>query len=446
MEKNTNKEVDNNNTEQELENKIPENDEMEQETENKIPESSEQESENKTPEDSEKEQQVSEDNDMEQENIIPEEHSTAQKIVTQTQPKKSSKFVAIGCGLFVLGAALGVGGTLLVQKQPWKDIGSSSELKKDYDLDKCVTLGDYKGITVSLAVSDEDIQSEIDNLIEENTTYEQKKGTVKDGDKIYAKFDGYVNGKKMDDTCGEETIDIGSGDYIEGFDKGFIGAKTGKAFEFKVDVPKDTYGDDSIDGKTVTFKCTVEYICGNEIVPEWNDDFVQSVSEFKTTDEYKADLKKQLEEENESSKQDFAWTQVLDNSKVNEYPVELMKAAKEEVLQGYYDMADMYGMSRDEIFQSWGREDEADFVANDLEGLAQDSVKETLVTEAIAKAEGINYSDDEYQNTVSEEYEYNQDEYDSKEDYEKANRGYLKGLALNNKVQEWIAGKAKFTK
>lgn len=427
MENNTNKEVENNNAEQELETTAIEGTDSEQNLETAIPESDDAKTE-------------ADDTTVEDDDTI--EHKSEKKV----QPKKNSKFVAIGCGLFVLGAAFGVGGTLLVQKQPWKNIGSSSELKKDYDLDKCVTLGDYKGITVSLAVSDEDIQSEIDNLIEENTTYEQKKGTVKDGDKIYAKFDGYVNGKKMDDTCGEETIDIGSGDYIEGFDKGFIGAKTGKAFEFKVDVPKDTYGDDSIDGKTVTFKCTVEYICGNEIVPEWNDDFVQSVSEFKTTNEYKADLKKQLEEENESSKQDFAWTQVLDNAKVNEYPDELIKAAKEEVLQGYYDMADMYGMSRDEIFQSWGREDEADFVANDLEGLAQDSVKETLVTEAIAKAEGINYSDDEYQNTVSEEYEYNQDEYDSKEDYEKANRGYLKGLALNNKVQEWIAGKAKFTK
>lgn len=354
--------------------------------------------------------------------------------------------ILLGCGMFVLGVAIGIGGTLLVQNQPWKNIGSSVP-KRSYDVDKCVKLGDYDGIKVSLAASDEDLQSEIDNLIDENTTYEQiKNRKVKDGDKIYAKFDGYVNNKLLEDASGEEYISIGEDEFVEGFDKAFIGAETGKEITFKISIPEGTYGDDSIDGKEVTFKATVQYICGNEIKPEWNDDFVQSISDFKTTDEYLADLKQQMEQENEEGKQDFAWTQVLEASKVTKYPDDLLEAARDEVLQGYYDMADMYGMSHDEIFQSWGRADEADFVKNDLEELAQDTVKETLVAEAIAKAEGINYSDDEYNEIVSDEYEYNSDSYDSKEDYEKDNREYLQGMALKTKVQEWISKRAKFSK
>lgn len=364
-----------------------------------------------------------------------------------SQPQKSvvaQGKLLLGCGMFVLGVAVGIGGTLFVEKKPWKNIGSSMP-KRDYDVDKCVKLGDYNGIEVSLAATEEDIQTEIDSLIEENTTYEQKKGTVKDGDKIYAKFDGYVNNKLMEDTSGEEYIDIG-GDYIEGFDTAFVGAQTGKEITFKISVPEGTYGDDSIDGKEVTFKATVNYICGKEIKPEWNDDFVQSISEFKTTDEYKADLKTSMEEENEDSREEFAWTEVLEKSEVSEYPEDLLEAAKKEVLQGYYDMADMYGMSHDEIFQTWGRENEADFVKQDLDELAQDSVKETLVAEAIAKAEGINYTDDEYDETVSDEYEYNSDDYDSKEEYEKENKEYLQGLTLKTKVQEWISERAKFSK
>ena len=85
---------------------------------------------------------------------------------------------------------------------------------------------------------------------------------------------------------------------------------------------------------------------------------MQSISDFKTAKEYEADIRTELAKENENNKQDFAWTEVLENAKVKKYPEELLEDAKQEVLQGYYDMADMYGMSHDEIFQSWGSENE----------------------------------------------------------------------------------------
>lgn len=193
-----------------------------------------------------------------------------------------------------------------------------------------------------------------DGLIQDNVTYEQKKGTVQEDDKIYAKFNGYIDGKKVDDTCGEEVIELGSDQFVKGFESAFVGAKTGKQITFKINIPKGTYGDDTIDGKEVTFKATVKYICGDEIVPTWNDKFVQSISDFRTAKEYEADIRTELAKENENNKQDFAWTEVLENAKVKKYPEELLEDAKQEVLQGYYDMADMYGMSHDEIFQSWG--------------------------------------------------------------------------------------------
>ena len=379
---------------------------------------------------------------MEQETPASAKQNTA-KQGTSASTKKRGGAILLSCGFLVLGLALGIGGTLLVQKKPWKEVGSSAP-KRKYDVEKYVKLGDYDGITVSLAASQEDIQSEIDMLKEDNTTYEQKKGIVKESDMVYAKFDGYVDGKLLEDTCGEEYVDIGSDEYVDGFETAFIGAKTGEEFTFKVTFPEGMYGDDSIDGKEVTFKATVEYICGTEIVPEWNDDFVQSISDYNTTQEYEEDIKKEIEEENRANKQDFVWTEVLEGAKVSEYPDDLMEEAKEEVLQGYYDMADMYGMSHDEIFQMWGEKDEAAFVENELEELAQDTVKEILVAEAIAKAEGIHYSDDDYDEIVSEEYEYNSDAYDSEEEYEKENRSYLQRTTLLGAVQEWVAEHAKF--
>ena len=76
----------------------------------------------------------------------------------------------------------------------------------------------------------------------------------------------------------------------------------------------------------------------------------------------------------EEEKKEFVWTEVLEDSKIKEYPDSLMESAREEVLQGYYDMADLYNVSHDEIFQSFGCEDEQDFKETQLEDLAKDTV------------------------------------------------------------------------
>lgn len=361
------------------------------------------------------------------------------------------KTITACAGIFVAGVLTGSLITGLVIKQPWvkktkEKKESTSVPGREYDVQKCVTLGDYDGIKVSLAVSQEDIDSEIENLQEEYTTYEKKKGKIQDGDQVYADYEGYIDGKRVDDTCGSDYIEIGGDEWLPGFAEKLVGAETGKQVKFKINVPEGTYGDDSIDGKQVTFQVTVQYICGEAIVPEYNDDFVKSISEYKTVKEYNAHLKKQLLEENEADKAEYAWTDVLDGCKVKRYPEDLMEDAKQEVLQGYYDMADLYSMSHDEIFTSFGRKDEQDFVDHDLDELAKDTVKEVLVTEAIAQKEGINYSDKDYESVVEEEYSYNTDSYGSKAEYEKKNRTYLKRLSLTKAVKEWISDHASFLK
>ena len=100
--------------------------------------------------------------------------------------------------------------------------------------------------------------------------------------KVYADFAGYVDGALVESARGSDYIDIGSDEWIDGFEEAFIGMKTGKTKKVKIAVPDGTYGDDSIDGKTVEFKLTLHYICGDEIVPDFTDDFVQSISDYNT--------------------------------------------------------------------------------------------------------------------------------------------------------------------
>ena len=86
--------------------------------------------------------------------------------------------------------------------------------------------------------------------------------------------------------------------------------------------------------KEVTFKATVKYICGDEIVPTWNDKFVQSISDFKTAKEYEADIRTELAKENENNKQDFAWTEVLGKMQKVKISGRIIRRCQAEVLQG----------------------------------------------------------------------------------------------------------------
>lgn len=348
-------------------------------------------------------------------------------------------------GLLVVGVLVGV----LIVKQPWKNLAKKHAktdyiFSEDFDAEKYLKLGQYKGITVSIAVTQDDIASAIEDFQDENTKYEEKQGTVQDGNMIYAVFDGYVDGKKVENACGNDYVDIGAGEWFEGFEEAYIGAQTGKEFNFELDVPEDTFDDDAIDGHRVSFKATAQYICGEEIVPEYNDDLVQSATEFKTTAEYEDNLRKELAEENEEDKAETAWAEVTEDAEVKKYPADLMEAAKKQVLEEYYGMADLYGVSHDEIFQYFGMEDEQDFIDTDLEELAQDTVKEQLTVAAIAKKEKIEYTDKDYEAVLKEEYSYNEEDYDSQEAYEKKNKDYLVELTMATVVKDWIADHANF--
>lgn len=355
----------------------------------------------------------------------------------------------------IVGILVGVAaGVFLIPRMNQKDKKTDKKenrkeeeiVVEDYNANECVALGKYKGLKISLAPTQEDIQIEIDSLIEEHTNYEQKKGIAQEGDMVYADFEGYVDGKKMDSTCGGDYIEIGSGEWLEGFEDAIIGLQCGQSREFSVDVPEGTYGDEEIDGHTLDFKLTLQYICGESIVPEYNDEFVQSISSYKSTKEYSAYLKKKLEKENEEDKLVFCWDEVLGSSKVKKYPKTLLQAARQEVLQGYYDMADLYGMSHDEVFQSFGCEDEEDFKDTQLTDLAKDTAKEAIVAKAIVEKEKLAYTTEDYEKLLKEEYENNSDSYESKEELEKEKKYYLERTALLNVVKEWIGKNTTFTK
>lgn len=366
--------------------------------------------------------------------------SKKKAMVQKKQSRLSGKKMGIGVAVV---AVVAIAAGVVVYWQQNRKV----EEKLSYNPADYVTIGEYKGVQVSLEVTDEDLQDEIDNVREDNASYQELTGTTQTGQTIRATFEGYVDGKKMDDTCGEDYVELGSGEWLDGFEDNLTGVNTGDFVVFTIPVPDGTYGDPSLDGKNVEFHVTVLYICGEEILPEYSDAFVKKLTKnkYKTTTDYNEYLKKKLHKENEDQKAEYAWSDVLETCEADKYPDSLLEASKEEVLQGYYDMASVYGCSKEEIFPMFGYENEEAFVNSDLTSLAQDTAKEYLAAQAIAQKENISYTKEELQEYIKEQYEDMTEEYDSPEAYAKARGGYLERQMLLEQVKNWIADHAKYS-
>ena len=179
----------------------------------------------------------------------------------------------------------------------------------------------YKGVEVDEVekadeVTDEDVDASIQATLQTNaTTTEVTDRPVQEGDTATIDFTGKIDGAEFEGGSSTDyPLVIGSGSFIEGFEDSIVGHNIGDTFDWNGKFPDD-YSNADYAGKDVTFTITVKGI-GVEEVPELTDDFVQTVSEeSKTVDEYKEEVKKQLEDEAETTYNDTlrqeVWQTVL---------------------------------------------------------------------------------------------------------------------------------------
>ena len=169
-----------------------------------------------------------------------------------------------------------------------------SEVKTDYvdDLSKYVTLGEYKGLEyeeTSTEVTDEDVQAELDYLLESKADVEKiMDGTVADGDTVNIDFTGMRDGVAFDGGSGTGyDLTIGSNSFIDNFEEQLIGMKPGDTKEINVTFPDPYPNNPDLAGVPVVFEVTVNYICGENIIPEMSDQFIADNTDYQTVDEYK---------------------------------------------------------------------------------------------------------------------------------------------------------------
>ena len=264
-----------------------------------------------------------------------------------------------------------------------------------------VGLGKYKGVTVEkpdVTVTDEEVDAELAAEQEKNASYNEiTDRPVADGDKINLNFEGFVDGVAFEGGKGEDyPLTIGSGSFIPGFEEQLVGAEIGKEIEVNVTFPEN-YQSAELAGKPAVFKCTVLKIT-EKVLPELNDEFADDVSEFSTLEEYKADIRKNLEVKKEEKARTEKENKVIDaiiaDSEI-EIPEPMLKAQQEQIVDEFAQRLQSQGLNIDQYFSYIGGSREK--MMEEVKDRADKRIRTRLVLEEIVKAENIVATDEDFE-------------------------------------------------
>lgn len=262
-----------------------------------------------------------------------------------------------------------------------------------------VEVKDYKGIEVEKVVNpvtDEDINKQLDALREKNVTVETVDDrAAENGDDVVIDFEGFKDDVAFEGGKAEDfTLSLGSGQFIPGFEDQIVGHNAGEDFDINVTFPEE-YQVKELAGAPAVFKIKLKSI-SKKVMPELDDDMVKDSTEFDTVDEYKADVKKKLEEANEKHADSEVEAKIFDKVIENmtaEIPQVMFDNRVNEMISELEQRLAPQGISIDLYMQYTGQT--IDTVKKAYAEQAEKQVKLRLALEKIAKLENIEVTEDE---------------------------------------------------
>ena len=263
-----------------------------------------------------------------------------------------------------------------------------------------VTLGEYKGLEAEkgdMTVSEEEIQEQLDNIRNQQAkmVVAPEGAKVEKGDFAVIDYDGFVDEKPFAGGSAKSyPLEIGSGNFIPGFEDQLIGHAAGEDVEVTVTVPEEDHATE-LAGKEAIFKVHINDIKRKEL-PELNDEFAKEASSYDTIEELKADLRKQMEVDKNRRVMDAYATELVQKAveaSTVDIPEIMVDERVEQMIQELSMNMESRGLSLDQYFK---------FSNQTLDGLkaeykesAAKNVRTDLVLEAIAKAENIEVTPDD---------------------------------------------------
>ena len=326
-----------------------------------------------------------------------------------------------------------------------EEIGTGKELKFNVEVyvRPDVTLGQYKGLEVEIAkqkLTDAMIDAEIERDRDKaSRTVDVEDRPVENGDTVNLDYAGTIDGVAFDGgTAQGQTLVIGSGNFIPGFEEQMVGMAIGEEKDLNVTFPAE-YHSAEVAGKAAVFHVKVNGIQKVE-KPELDDDFAADVSEFDTFEAYKADVVKRLTERIEKSNENAAKNALVDKA-VENAEVDIPRAMIET--QGDYMIREMemnaayQGIRLDDYLKYMGMTREALKAQNEQEATRR--VKNELVIEAIRKAEGIEPTEEDIEKQIREQAErYGQDAEEFRKNLTEEQKEYLKDDAAISLVLDLL--------
>lgn len=262
-----------------------------------------------------------------------------------------------------------------------------------------VEVKDYKGIEVEKVVNpvtDEDINKQLDALREKNVTVETVDDrAAENGDDVVIDFEGFKDDVAFEGGKAEDfTLSLGSGQFIPGFEDQIVGHNAGEEFDINVTFPAE-YQVKELAGAPAVFKIKLKSI-SKKVMPELDDDMVKDSTEFDTVDEYKADVKKKLEEANEKHADSEVEAKIFDKVIENmtaEIPQVMFDNRVNEMIGELEQRLAPQGISLDLYMQYTGQT--IDTVKKAYAEQAEKQVKLRLALEKIVELENVEVTEDE---------------------------------------------------
>lgn len=271
-----------------------------------------------------------------------------------------------------------------------------------------VKLGAYKDLEVSVEaskeVTDEEVDAKLENERKNLAELVVKEGAAENGDTVVIDFVGSVDGVEFDGGKGENhSLELGSGQFIPGFEDQLVGAKAGDEVEVKVTFPEDYQATD-LAGKAAIFVTKVNEVKAKE-VPALDDELAKDLDdEVETLDELKAKYRKELEAAKEIAYDDAVEGAALDlaveNAEIVELPAEMVEDEVHRAMNEFMGNMQRQGISPEMYFQITGTTQED--LHKQYEADADKRVKTNLVIEAVAAAEGFDATEEEIQKEIND--------------------------------------------
>lgn len=311
-----------------------------------------------------------------------------------------------------------------------------------------IELGQYTDLSVEKnvkEVTDKDIEDKIQQAREKAGSWKNiTDRAVLAGDTVELNYSGSVDGEKFEGgTAENQTLTIGSGAFIEGFEEQLIGMNIGEEKDITVTFPKE-YGMDKLAGQEAVFNVKINAIKVKEL-PEVDDEFVKDVSEFNTVEEYREDIKKQLTAANEEQAENEFSNSIIDkvilNSKM-EIPPEMVESQIDDMVEDFARRMQYQGMKIDDYLKYTGLKMED--IRAQYKDVALKNIKIRLVLDAIVKKENITATDEEVENKIRKMAD------EVKKDYEEYKKNisdeyleYFNKMVISDKLIEFLKNNNK---